>query len=84
MGAKQHAFLPQAQILIHIPPLKIWTTLEKMKLNEPGRQKLCTYYIEALKADTASKDIFSPTTGLKKREPLIALGSHQGEGGGGT
>ena len=26
--------------LIHIPPLKIWRNLEKMKLNEPGRQKL--------------------------------------------
>ena len=31
------------QYLIHIPLLKIWRNLEKMKVNEPGRQKLGRY-----------------------------------------
>ena len=42
--AKQHLFLPQVKglihDLIHIPPLKSRINLEKMKLNEPGRQTL--------------------------------------------
>ena len=31
------------ELLIHIPPLKIWKNLGKMKLNELGRQKLGRY-----------------------------------------
>ena len=43
----QNVFPTQVHILIHyfihIPPLKILRNLEKMKLNEPGRQKLRRY-----------------------------------------
>ena len=42
MRAKQNVVLPQVNMihyLIHIPPLPIGD-LRKMKLNEPGRQKL--------------------------------------------
>ena len=42
---KQNVFLPEAKFgfitLKHIlPPLKVFKTLEKMKLYEPGKQKL--------------------------------------------
>ena len=51
------------------------------ELNVPGRQKLGRY-VETLSAGTAGKAaIFGLTTGLVKREPLIALSSHQGRGG---
>ena len=42
--AKQNVFPPQVTFLIHyllhIPTVKDWTTLWKMKLNEPGKHKI--------------------------------------------
>ena len=80
--AKENVFLPQVQIRIHylkhIPPLKIWRNLQNTKLNEPGRPKL-GIGIEALYVSRHSNKSYILTCfRFRKREPLIALSSHEG------
>ena len=66
--AKQNVFLRQVK---HIPPLEICRNLEKMKLSELRRQKLGRYIRSPVRSILTNYR-------LKKREPLIALGSHHG------
>ena len=67
--ANDNVFLSQVKILIHnlihVSAVEDWRNLVEMKLNEPGRQKL------GLSCQKQDK--------LRKREALIALGSHAGE-----
>ena len=60
----------------HIPPLKMWRHLEKVKLNEPGRQKLGRY--RSLVSSHSTQSYNRTYYGLRRREPLIALGCHFG------
>ena len=63
--------------LKHMLPLKILRNLEKMKLNEPGRQNLgtCRYGIPVVRHSIQSYILTYYR--LRKREPLIALDSQQ-------
>ena len=74
--AKQNVFLPQVKIPIHnlkhIPPLKIWGSLQKMKLNEPGRQKLGRYKGPCKQAQH-TLDIHRKKAGLALRDPSLSL-----------
>ena len=83
----QNVFLPQVQILIHylihIPPLEIWRNLKKMNLNELGRHKLGTCRYGSPVGRHSIQIYILTYYSLRKREPLIALGSHQGGGDGG-
>ena len=56
--------------LKHIRPLKILRNLEKMKLNEPGKQKL-----DPVSRQSTQGYILTHLR-LGKREPLIALACH--------
>ena len=72
-------YIDTSKILIHdlkhIPPLKTWRNLEKMNLTEPGRQKLGRYRSPVSRHSIQSYILTCYR--FRKREPLIALGSHQ-------
>ena len=61
--------------ITHIPLLKIWRNLEKIKLNEPGRQKLGRHRSPVSRHGIHS--YIMTYYRLRTRELLIALGSHQ-------
>ena len=69
--------------LIHNPPLRIWRKFGnlKKKFNEPGRQKVgrCRSPVRRHSMQSYIRTYYR----LRKREPLIALGSHQVGGGDG-
>ena len=74
---KRYFSPPQVQILIHL--LHTHSTiedLEEMKWNEPGRQKLGRHRSPVRRHNFQSSILTCYM--LRKREPLIALGSHQG------
>ena len=69
-----------SKVLIHylkyIPPLKTWRHLDKMKFNEPGRHKLGRYRNPVSRHSIQSYIL--TYCRLRKRDTLIALGSHEG------
>ena len=62
--------------LTHVPPMEMWRDLEKMKLNEPGRQTLGSYRSPVSRPSIQSyilayyrlwkRDIWSPWTPTRK------------------
>ena len=78
---KQNVFLPQVNIsdslLSTYSTVEDKRTLEKMKLNEPGRQKLDRYRSSVSRHSIHSYILTQYR--IRTRNTLIALSSHQGD-----